>query len=108
MAISIDGKTLYPTLEGALRNDVDPRRRIINQFDIKSRAYTGRTWQYHVDAGFPDALIGDLTALDEHRLVLIERDDFQGADARQKKIYLIDLRRTDASGFLEKRSCWIS
>ena len=103
MAISIDGKTLYPTLEGALRNDVDPRRRIINEFDIKSRVYTGRTWQYHVDAGFPDALIGDLTALDEHRLVLIERDDFQGADARQKKIYLIDLRKTDASGVLEKK-----
>jgi hypothetical protein len=103
MAISIDGKTLYPTLEGALRNDADPRRRIMNEFDIKTRSYTGRKWQYHVDAGFPEALIGDLTALDEHRFVLIERDDFQGAEARQKKIYLIDLRRVDAAGFLEKR-----
>ncbi len=103
MAISIDGKTLYPALEGALRNEADARRRIINEFDIKSRTYTGRKWQYHVDAGFPDALIGDLTALDEHRFVLIERDDFQGAEAKQKKIYLIDLRNTDASGFLEKK-----
>ena len=48
-------------------------------------------------------MIGDFTALDEHRFVLIERDDFQGADARQKKIYLVDLRRVDADGFLEKR-----
>jgi hypothetical protein len=103
MARSIDGKTLYPMLEGALRNDPDPRRRILNEFDLRSGAYTGRTWQYHVDAAFPDAVIGDMTALDQHRFVLIERDDAQGAEARQKKIYLIDLRRTDADGFLEKR-----
>jgi glycerophosphoryl diester phosphodiesterase len=103
MALSIDGKTLYPMLEGALRNDPDPRRRILNEFDLRSGAYTGQKWQYKVDAGFPDAVIGDFTALDEHRFVLIERDDAQGADARQKKIYLVDLRRVDADGFLEKR-----
>jgi hypothetical protein len=103
MALSVDGKTLYPMLEGALRTDADPRRRIINEFDVRTRTYTGRTWQYHTDAAFPDAVIGDMTALDEHRFVLIERDDFQGIEARQKKIYLIDLRRTDASGFLEKQ-----
>jgi hypothetical protein len=102
-ARSIDGKTLYPMLEGALRNDPDPRRRIVNEFDLRSGAYTGRTWQYRVDAAFPDAVIGDLTALDQHRFVLIERDDAQGAEARQKKVYLIDLRRVDADGFLEKR-----
>ena len=103
MAMSIDGKTLYPMIEGALRTDTDTRRRILNEFDIRSVKYTGRKWQYHVDAAFPDAIIGDLTAVDEHRFVLIERDDFQGAEARQKKIYLIDLRRVDAQGFLEKR-----
>jgi hypothetical protein len=103
MARSVDGKTLYPMIEGALRNDPDPRRRILNEFDLRSEAYTGRTWQYHVDAAFPDAVIGDMTAVDQQRFVLIERDDAQGADARQKKVYLIDLRRTDAEGFLEKR-----
>jgi hypothetical protein len=103
MARSIDGKTLYPMIEGALRTDPDPRRRILNEFDLRSRSYTGSTWQYRVDAAFPDAVIGDLTALDQHRLVLIERDDAQGAEARQKKVYLVDLRRVDAAGFLEKR-----
>jgi hypothetical protein len=103
MAASIDGKTLYPMLEGALRSDPDPRRRILNEFDLRSGAYTGRTWQYRVDAAFPDAVIGDLTAVDQHRFVLIERDDAQGAEALQKKIYLIDLRRLDAEGFLQKR-----
>ena len=103
MALSIDGKTLYPMLEGALIGDSDPRRRIVNEFDLGQREYTGRTWWYRTDAAFPNAVIGDMTALDEHRFVLIERDDFQGADARQKKIYLVDLRRVDADGYLEKR-----
>jgi hypothetical protein len=48
-------------------------------------------------------VIGDLTALDQHRFVLIERDDDQGAQARQKKVYIVDLRRVDAQGFLRKR-----
>ena len=103
MARSVDGKRLYPMLEGALRNDPDPRRRILNEFDLRAGAYTDRRWQYRVDADVPDAVIGDFTALDQHRFVLIERDDAQGAEARQKKIYLVDLRRVDADGFLEKR-----
>jgi hypothetical protein len=103
MARSVDGKTLYPMLEGALRNDPDPRRRILNEFDLRSGTYTERKWSYRVDAPFPDAVIGDLTALDQHRFVLIERDDAQGAEARQKKVYLVDLRRVDAQGYLEKR-----
>jgi hypothetical protein len=103
MARSINGKTLYPMLEGALRDDPDPRRRILNEFDLRSETYTGRMWQYRVDAAFPDAVIGDLTALDQHRLVLIERDDAQGAEARQKKVYLVDLRQVGADGYLEKR-----
>ena len=103
MARSIDGKRLYPVIEGALRNDPDPRRRIVNEFDLRRGSYTGRTWQYRVDAEFPNAVIGDFTALDQHRFVLIERDDDQGAEARQKKVYLVDLRRIDADGYLEKR-----
>jgi hypothetical protein len=103
MAIAVDGKRLYPVIEGALRNDPDSRRRIVHEFDLGARSYTGRTWQYRVDADFPDAVIGDFTALDEHRFVLIERDDAQGADARHKKIYLVDLRRVRGDGYLEKR-----
>jgi len=94
---------VYPVLEGARRDDPDPRRRVVYEFDLRTRAYSGRTWQYRVDADFPNAVIGDFTAVDRHRFVLIERDDAQGADARQKKIYLVDLRRRDADGYLEKR-----
>jgi hypothetical protein len=105
MALSKDGKTLFPMLEGALRSDADanPRRRVLNEFDLRTKQYTGRIWNYRVDAAFPNAVIGDLTALDRHRFVLIERDDDQGAQAAQKKIYAIDLRRVDADGYLVKR-----
>jgi glycerophosphoryl diester phosphodiesterase len=102
MARSVDGTRLYPVLEGALRAETDPRRRIVNEFDLRRGAYTGRTWQYRVDAEFPNAVIGDFTALDRHRFVLIERDDDQGLEARQKKIYLVDLRQVDAQGYLRK------
>jgi hypothetical protein len=103
LALSIDGKTLYPMLEGALVTDPDPRRRIMFEFDVGARAYTGETWTYRTDAEFPNAVIGDMTALDQHRFLVIERDDFQGAEARQKKIYEVDIRRVDAAGYLEKR-----
>jgi hypothetical protein len=103
MALSTDGKWLYPVLEGALRDDSDPRRRIVNQFDLTAGKYTGQKWNYRVDAEFPDALIGDFTALDGNRFLAIERDDDQGEQARQKKIYLVDLRRVSADGYLEKQ-----
>ncbi len=103
MAIGPDGKSLYPMLEGALRADPDLRRRIIYEFDVRERRYTGRTWQYRVDAPNPDAVIGDFTAVNQNRFILIERDDFQGIKALQKKIYRIELRRTDANGFVTKQ-----
>jgi glycerophosphoryl diester phosphodiesterase len=103
MALSSDGRRLYPMLEGALRGDPDPRRRVLNEFSIGAGEHTDRKWSYRVDAEFPNAVIGDLTAVDRHRYVLIERDDAQGVEAQQKKIYLIDLRRVDSQGYLEKR-----
>ncbi|WP_224368317.1 esterase-like activity of phytase family protein [Hyalangium versicolor] len=103
MALSTDGKWLYPIIEGALRNDPDPRRRILHQFNLQERKYTEKTWNYRVDAEFPNAVIGDFTAVDENRFILIERDDDQGEQARQKKLYLVDLRRVDTDGFLEKQ-----
>ncbi len=100
-AISPNGTTLYPMLEGALISDTDQQRRIINEYDIERGVYTDVQYQYRVDA--PGNAIGDLTMLDRHRLLVIERDGGQGVDAQFKRIFVVDLRRTDASGFLEKR-----
>ncbi|MBJ7331077.1 MAG: esterase-like activity of phytase family protein [Solirubrobacteraceae bacterium] len=102
MALSKDGTKLHPILEGALTTDPDPRRRWVREFDLATKQYTERSWQYRTDADFPGAVIGDFTALDQNRYLAIERDDFQGAEARQKKIYLVDLRKTDADGYLKK------
>jgi hypothetical protein len=44
MAIAVNGKTLYPMLEGALATDVDQTRLIINEFDLRRRTYTGQQW----------------------------------------------------------------
>ncbi len=103
MAISGDGRRLYPMLEGARRNDDDPHRRAIMEFDLRQQRFTGRSWSYRTDSDFPDAAIGDMTSLGEQRFMVIERDDEQGAAARQKKIYAIDLRRRNPDGHLVKR-----
>ena len=100
MAISQDRRVLYPMLEGALTTDADQSRRLINEFSLRTGRYTGRQWAYKVDA--PSDSIGDFTQLDEHRFLVIERDQNQGAAAALKRIYEIDLRRVDADGFVEK------
>jgi hypothetical protein len=100
MAMTIDGKTLYPMLEKAVTGD-DPQLRRINEFDVRDESYTGRRWWYRLDPGAVS--IGDFTQVDEHRFVVIERDGGQGATAQVKRIYEIDLRDVNADGTLTKK-----
>jgi hypothetical protein len=100
MAISPDGKTLYPMLEGALTTDANQRRLIINEFDIRKRRYTGRQWFYQLDdVAFA---IGDLTTVEKGLFLVIERDNNQGAAAVFKKVFIVDFSQRDAAGFLIK------
>src|SRR5215471_3573777 len=104
MALSPDGRFLYPLLEGPLTTDPDQRRLIINEFDTHRRAYTGRQWFYRLEApSSTGQSIGDLTAVDKGAFLVIERDNFEGASARFKKIYLIDMSRVDEDGFVVKQ-----
>ncbi len=101
MAISANGKKLYPMLEGALTTDTDQRRLIINEFDLRSRSYTGRQWFYRLDnVAFA---IGDLTTVEQDLFLVIERDNNQGAAAAFKKIFIVDFKQVDAGGYLIKR-----
>ncbi len=100
MAITPDGKTLLPMLEGALTTDPNQRRLFINEFDVRARAYTGRQWSYRLDSAAN--AIGDLTAVTQKRFLVIERDNLEGAAALFKKIFLVDLDQVDAEGFLVK------
>ena len=100
LAASADGRRLYPVLEGALVSDPDQRRRVIYEFDTARRRYTGRTWAYQTDT---DAnVVGDAHLVSNHELVVVERDDFEGPAAVTKRVYRVDLARTDAEGFVAK------
>jgi hypothetical protein len=101
MAISEDGTTLYPMLEGALKEDQETSRRYVYKFDLGSKRYTGERWKYRVEA--PDNSIGDFTALGGGRFLVIERDNEQGEEAGFKKVYEVDLNRKDSEGYLVKR-----
>ena len=101
MAIAPGGRALYPMLEGALTTDSDQRRLIINEFDVRSRSYSGRQWFYRLESAAN--AIGDLTAIDSHRFLVIERDNFEGPAAAFKKIFLVDFRQVGGDGFLVKR-----
>ena len=101
MAISPDGKTLYPMLEGALTTDPDQRHLIINEFDVRARVYTGRQWHYRLESAAH--AIGDLTVVTKNLMLVIERDNLQGAAAKFKRIFLVDVNEVGADGFLVKR-----
>jgi hypothetical protein len=100
MAMSPNAKYLYAALEGAKVADPDQTRRFIYEFSIKEKAFTGRTWQYRTEnAAY---MISDMAMLDAHRIVLMERDAGRGLAATFRSVYVVDLRKVDADGFLRK------
>jgi hypothetical protein len=100
MAITPNGRKLYPLLEGALTTDPDQRRLLINEFDLDTKRYTPRQWWYRMAAS--TNAIGDFTAVTDRRFLVIERDNNQGAAARFKKIFVVDLDAIDPEGYLIK------
>jgi glycerophosphoryl diester phosphodiesterase len=101
MARSEDGDVLYPIVEGALVNDSLQRRRLIYEFDTRTEEYTGRSWQYETDQ---DAnVVGDAFTVSNDRLLVIERDDFEGSAAVTKRLYEVNLRKLDNRRFVTKK-----
>ena len=100
MAGSEDGRYLYPILEGALNADTDKRRRVVYEFDTRKHRYTKKTWAYETDT---DAnFVGDAHVVGRRTLVVLERDNFDGAQAVTKRVYRVDLDRREG-GFVRKR-----
>ena len=87
MALSPDGRTLYPFLEGALIGD-DPLVRHVFEFDVKERRYTGRRWIYRLTQ--PGLFVSDAVAFGRDQLIVTERDNNQGPAAAHKKAFLVD------------------
>ncbi|MGM9490826.1 esterase-like activity of phytase family protein [Ideonella sp. YS5] len=97
MAIDAAGRTLFTLLEGTVAGD--PARSLrINAFDIRSAAYTGEQWLYKLDPQGTN--IGDMTAVNDHQFLVIERNGTE--TPRFKKIFLIDLDVVDGEGFVGK------
>ncbi|MET8829258.1 esterase-like activity of phytase family protein [Streptomyces sp. NPDC004610] len=99
LARSVDGRSLYPLLEGTVTGDTPGDLRF-SQFDLRSRAYTGKTFVYRLES--PAHAIGDAIAVDRNRFLVIERDGGQGDDARFKRLYLADTRDRNKDGALDK------
>ena len=95
-----NGRRLYPIVEGALVGDADQRRRLIYEFDTERERYTARTWAYETDEAAN--VIGDAHLVNRRELLVVERDNFEGAEAVTKRIYRIDLTKVDARGFVVK------
>ena len=73
----------------------------ITQFDIASEAYTGLDFLYQLDA--EGTAIGDMTAIDDSRFLVIERNGGTATSGTPfKKIFLIDSSQKDAEGFAKK------
>ncbi|MEU0559451.1 esterase-like activity of phytase family protein [Dactylosporangium sp. NPDC006015] len=99
LAQSPDGRKLYALLEGVVAGDAPGGLRL-NEFDVASRAYTGKRWIYQLED--PANAIGDAIAVDDDRFLVIERDNGQGATAKFKRIYLADKRDRNRDGKLDK------
>ena len=102
MAINAAGSRLYTLLEGTVTGDAAKTLRI-NEFNVDTESYTGASWRYKLDAAGTN--IGDMTALDDHRFLVIERN---GATATSggtpfKKVFLIDLNMVDGDGNVFKK-----
>ena len=103
MAISTDGKWLYPMLEGPVETS-GPGLNIYT-FDIAKQTFLNShasqpSFRYHLDDGA--TAIGDFTMFSKSGGLVIERDSAEGEKAIIKKIYKVDFEKLDADGFMSK------
>ncbi|WP_096910942.1 esterase-like activity of phytase family protein [Acinetobacter colistiniresistens] len=86
MAISPDGKYLYPLLEKPLVND-STGRLLISQFDLQKKTYTGVYYWFVLDSKATN--IGDFQLFNDKEGIIIERDVSQNNLGGYKKLIRI-------------------
>ena len=101
MAINHSGTRLYALLEKTVGGDPEKMLRI-NEFDLASEAYTGVEYFYPLSAD--GTAIGDMTAVDDDRFIVIERNGGTATNAGKpfKKLYLIDISGVANGGTVTK------
>jgi len=101
MALNASGDKLYTLLERPLTTDADQSRLLIQEFDIATEQFTGDWFGYKLDAAGTN--IGDMTAIDDSRFLVIERNGGTATSGTPfKKIFMIDSSQKDADGFAKK------
>jgi len=96
MAINPSGDRLFTLLEGSVTGDAAKTLRI-NAFDVNTEAYTGEQWKYKLDVLGTN--IGDMTAINDHEFLVIERNGGTATSGTPfKKIFKIDLNNVDSNG----------
>lgn len=103
MAMSPDGQWLYPLLEGPL--DGDGPGLNIYTFNIAESKFVNidahhPSFRYRLDEGA--TAIGDFTMYSDTGGLIIERDSEENDKALLKKVYKVNLDKTDEDGFLLK------
>ncbi len=101
MAINKAGDKLYTLLEGTVAGDAAKTLRI-NEFSIDTESYTGMQWRYKLEAA--GTAIGDMTAINDHEFLVIERNGGTATSALApfKKVFRIDINQLDAAGHAMK------
>ncbi|MCC6708526.1 MAG: esterase-like activity of phytase family protein [Gammaproteobacteria bacterium] len=100
MAINPAGDKLYTLLEGTVAGDA-PKSLRINEFDVEAETYTSVNFLYQLDAKGTN--IGDMTAVDDHRFLVIERNnDTATIGTPFKKIFLADTTGVANGGVVKK------
>jgi hypothetical protein len=88
MAISPDGKYLYPLLEKPLKSIKEGERQLlISQFDLQKKAYTGQYYWFALDSKATN--IGDFQLFNDKEGIIIERDASQNNLGGYKKLIRI-------------------
>lgn len=100
MAINRKGDKLYPLLEKTVNGDPAGTLRIY-EFDIKKEKYTGMMFYYPLAEGA--TAIGDMTAIDDTRFLVIERNGATVTSGTPfKKIFVADIRHVANGGTVNK------
>jgi hypothetical protein len=101
MAIDASGRRLWTLLEKTVAGDTPGTLRL-SEFDIESGAYTGESFRYPLDIS--GTAIGDMTAIDATRFIVIERNGATAttASAPFKKLYVIDIAGVPTGGTVAK------
>ncbi len=100
LALTVDGRDLLALLEGPVAGD-EPQDLRLYRFDLATRAYEPGPLRYRLE--HPASAIGEITAVDAHRYLVLERDGGQGDAARFKAVFLVDTRDLDRDGAVDKQ-----